>query len=238
MRIPRGVKSIEIRSASGAAAHVTRPVIVEEIVKWFDALPKFVPRPCPYPVRVPPTVTFVFDDREMNAVATAVDRLPGTCAGEIGYGNDLMVAYAPLADDGFVARVSRLLGVRLGSPPTLPAGVRKIKILAHGARFGITNRAKVETIVRWFAELGPVPPGVYHCPAIVSGPAVSLVFLNAKGVVVAEARYVLDFEDRTLVSGPCNPITLDLPGAPARRLLGGRVLLRVQQLLGIRLKKG
>ena len=104
-RLPDGVTKIEIHSAAGVSAHVRSPTEVATIVNWFDALPPFVPRPCPYPVYSPPTVTFVFHGSGA-ARTTAVDRLPGTCSGEIEYGGA-----AALADDGFVARVSRLLGV-------------------------------------------------------------------------------------------------------------------------------
>jgi hypothetical protein len=64
-----------------------------------------VARPCPYRVYDPPTLTFVF--RGAGGTRTRfVDRLPGTCGGEIEDGRG-----TALADDGLVTRVSRLLGV-------------------------------------------------------------------------------------------------------------------------------
>jgi len=41
----------------------------------------------------------------------ATARRPGTCSGEVTYSDTGQVKYAPLADNGFVARVSKLLGV-------------------------------------------------------------------------------------------------------------------------------
>ncbi len=117
-RVPPGTRLIAIHSATGVSVRVTKPAEIRQIVAWFDALPRFVPRPCPYPVRKPPTVTFVFEGKNDSFLGRAVDHLPGACSSMIEFTNDGQVKYAPLADDGFVARVARLLGVDLGSRPT------------------------------------------------------------------------------------------------------------------------
>src|SRR5579871_6477026 len=104
-RVPSDVGSIEIHSAAGVSATVSRPAYVRQIVKWFDGLPRFVARPCPYPTYQPPDLTFDF--RIAGSVALhAVDHVPGTCAGEITYDGGVA-----LADDNFVARVEKLIGV-------------------------------------------------------------------------------------------------------------------------------
>ena len=127
-RVPAGVRSIAIRNASGVTATVARPASVRLIVEWFDALPRFVARPCPYLMGpTPPDVVFDFRAAGGDVLLHAVDHAPGTCPGEIAYGNDLDVKYAPLADDSFVARVSRLLGVRLGARLTTATNERLAK---------------------------------------------------------------------------------------------------------------
>jgi hypothetical protein len=125
-RVPGRVTSIRIRSATGVTARVTRPATVRQIVKWFNTLPRFVARPCPYPVHQPPDVTFDFRHAG-GVVLHAVDHLPGACSGEITYGNDGQVGYAPLADGNFVARVSKLIGVDIDRSATTAGNKRLAK---------------------------------------------------------------------------------------------------------------
>lgn len=122
-RLASGVRTISIASEAGSSARVTTAARVATIVRWFNALPRFKPRPCPLLVHEPEPVTFKFLGPR-NAVTTAVDQNPGTCDGAITYGNDGQVRYPTLADDHFVARVSRLLGVDLEARPTT-AGNRR-----------------------------------------------------------------------------------------------------------------
>lgn len=110
-RVPAGVTTIKIHSAGVGTVRVTRPVAVATIVRWFNKLPRFVSRPCPYLIDQPPDVSFAFRSAGGDVVLHAVDHFPGTCSGSITYGNDGQVKYAPLADHGFVPRVSQLLGV-------------------------------------------------------------------------------------------------------------------------------
>ncbi len=109
-RVPAGVTSIRI-SAPDVATTVADPAAVEEIVTWFDTLPHFVARPCPYSNYQPPDVTFDFREAGSGIVLHAVDYAPGTCPGSITYTNATLETNPPLADDNFVARVSKLLGV-------------------------------------------------------------------------------------------------------------------------------
>src|ERR1700687_3635030 len=124
-RVPPGVNSIGVRSATGVTTSVTRPVAVRQIVKWFNALPRFVARPCPYPVYKPPDVGFDFRAAGGGVVLHAVDHDPGTCSGSITYTTVGQVKYAALADDNFVARVSRLTSVDV-DPSARTAGNERL----------------------------------------------------------------------------------------------------------------
>src|SRR5438270_4165695 len=104
-RTPAGVASVHIHSDAGVTVTVTRPADVSQIVRWFDALPPFVALPCPMALGYPPDVSFVFRDSAGRVVRRAVDHAPGSCESEVTYGNTAR------ADHGFVANVSRLLGV-------------------------------------------------------------------------------------------------------------------------------
>src|SRR4051794_31350457 len=87
------VRSIGIHSA-GVWIDVRNPTEIAKIAGWFEALPPFVARPCPY-AYTPPPVTFVFHGP--GAVRrTAVDHAAGTCAAEIEPGHG-----KALADNGF-----------------------------------------------------------------------------------------------------------------------------------------
>jgi hypothetical protein len=104
-RSQASVGSIRIHSAAGVSVTVTKPAEVATIVRWFDQLPRFAARPCPVLIRVPPTVRLVFVGPG-HTRATAVDRLPGTCSGEVERGRG-----KTLAENGRIARISKLLGV-------------------------------------------------------------------------------------------------------------------------------
>jgi hypothetical protein len=99
-RVPDGVSSIRIRSATGITTIVTLPGSVKEIVSAFNALRRFVPRPCPYLRYTPPDVTFDFRSASGAVVLHAVDHAPGTCAGSITLNGQT------LAEGNLVARVS------------------------------------------------------------------------------------------------------------------------------------
>lgn len=104
-RVPAGVRSIRI-SAPDAAITVADPAEVHAIVEWFDALPLWTVRRCPRMDYIEPDVHFDFRDATGAVVLQAVDQAPNACGGSIAYGNR-----RPLADDGFLARVSQLVGV-------------------------------------------------------------------------------------------------------------------------------
>jgi hypothetical protein len=104
-RVPAGVTSVQIRSASGVKVSVTRPREVRQIVRWFEALPPFVARPCPSLLYRPPDMRFVFRTADGGVALRAVALWPGTCSGSI------MSKRKTYAEDDFVARVSRLIGV-------------------------------------------------------------------------------------------------------------------------------
>lgn len=122
-RVPAGVTSIGIRSAAGVAASVSRPEDVSRVVKWFDALPRFLPRPCPIAVVSPPDVSFSFRGTDGSSLLLAVDHAPGSCSGSVTYGGNRPA----LADDGFVAKVSRLLGVDFDENARTAANQREAK---------------------------------------------------------------------------------------------------------------
>lgn len=367
-RVPTGVTSIGIRSTAGVASTVTRPAAVRQIVKWFDALPHFVARPCPLQLSYPPTVRFTFRGAGGSVSLRATDRAPGTCGSTVTYGNAGQVEYAPLADDGFVARVSRLIGVdfaattgtgeneraaqrdaatilrravvptgsrRLATPPNrdlgsassqpgttaladvhaiwkvresfgavsafesahvphgakpagngfasgptrsvqlmfsfpalhgrvssrqlivdvtplgrgwtgirvdaqdvwivarepgekLPAGVRAVEVRSADKALvrRFTNAAEVARIVRWFDALPVVQPAVYHCPAIVFSPSVTLVFLGRDGAVLATVAGPYG----NGLSGPCNPLDVRIRDVAQKPLVGGRFFRRVERL--------
>ena len=146
-RVAGGVSSIRITSATGVAVTVTRRSAVRQIVTWFDALPHFVARPCPYLVHQPPDVTFKFRGAGGGVTLHAVDHVPGTCSGSIAYGNDGQVKYAPLADDNFVARVSKLIGVNF-----------------DGSQTEQNKRAATRDVAR-ILRLAIVPPGSHRVAA-------------------------------------------------------------------------
>ena len=104
-----GVKSIRIRSATGITTIVTPGGVIREIVQAFDALPRFVARPCPSPGYAAPDVSFDFRTADGRVVIHAVDHAPGTCGGSITY-TEGHVKHAALADDNFVARLAKLIG--------------------------------------------------------------------------------------------------------------------------------
>ncbi len=143
-RVPAGVSSIRIRSAAGLTATVTRPAAVGQIVRWFDALPRFRVQRCPLERHFPPTVTFAFRDSGGSVLLRAVDRDPGICGSSVAYTTGGHVARVTLADDDFVARVSRLLGVDFGARPTTAGNRRaarhavgkllRLAVLPPGAR--------------------------------------------------------------------------------------------------------
>ena len=109
-RVPLGVSSIRIRSATGITTTVIGRPAIREIVKRFDALPRFVARPCPYQRYTPPDVSFDFRALGHGVVLHAVDHFPGTCRGSITYSTKGQLKHAALADRNFVAQVSNWVG--------------------------------------------------------------------------------------------------------------------------------
>jgi hypothetical protein len=128
--------------------------------------------------------------------------------------------------------------VLVGHPASrVPAGVGTIDVHSpRGSSRRVTDPDKVAKIVGWIDRLKKVPPGEYACPAMVVHPRhMTLDFRDAAGRQLARATYRFEFGDRTLTSGPCNPIVLTVRGHSERALLGAHFLVRVQRLLGIRL---
>jgi hypothetical protein len=124
----------------------------------------------------------------------------------------------------------------VGHPATrIPPSVRTIDVRAPAGPVRVTDRAKVVRIVRWFDRLPPARQGLFLCPMLVRGPTITFVFRDAGGGVLARARYAANLPHRSLVSTECVPISLSVLGQRGRPLVGGRVLLRVQRLLGVRL---
>jgi len=109
-RVPAGVTSVRIRSATGITTTVICRSCVRRIVQAFDALPRFVARPCPYVRYTPPDVRFEFLTADGTVVLRALDHVPGTCGGSITYGTEGPLKSAALADCKFVALVSAIAG--------------------------------------------------------------------------------------------------------------------------------
>jgi hypothetical protein len=103
-RVPAGVSSIRFRSAAGITTTYILPGAVKDFVKAFDALPRFVARPCPRPPYTPPDVRIDFLTANGAVVLHAVDHAPGTCGGSITYSTPGHLKYAPLTDDNFIPR--------------------------------------------------------------------------------------------------------------------------------------
>jgi hypothetical protein len=120
----------------------------------------------------------------------------------------------------------------VGHPATrVPPGVRTIEIRSPARVVRVSDRGRVLRIERWLDALPAAKSGIY-CPMIrADSPTVRFSFRAANGRVLARASMLDAFKGR---SGPCNPIAFSLPGHPERPLTGGRFLLRVQRLLGVR----
>src|SRR5262249_54920312 len=104
-RVPDGVSSIRIHTATGLTTTVIDPRAVRDIVAWFDALPHRVVRSCARESYYPPDVTFDFRAPGRGVVLHAVDHAPGTCPSAITLNGQ------SLAEDNFVARVAKRVGV-------------------------------------------------------------------------------------------------------------------------------
>jgi hypothetical protein len=119
-----GVRSIDIHGAVGVT-HVTYGYEVRPIVRLFDRLPRFTPRPCPLLRHEPPDVRFVFRDKRGRVLLRAVDHTPGVCGSSISSSNTGQVLYAPLADNGFAQNVSDLLNVSFDADPAKTAANKR-----------------------------------------------------------------------------------------------------------------
>ena len=122
----------------------------------------------------------------------------------------------------------------VGHPATrVPPGVRTIEIRSPARVVRVTERARVRRIERWLDALPAAKSGTYYCPMIIRAgtPTVRFAFRAANGSVLARASLLDAFKGR---SGPCNPIVFSLRGHRGRPLTGGRFLLEVQRLLGVR----
>lgn len=115
----------------------------------------------------------------------------------------------------------------------VPDGVREIDVDAHR----VTSPARVAKIARWFDALPIVQPdAAFSCPALVYGPVVRLAFRTAAGALLAGARMPLRLMTGSLLSTPCSSIRFRIGGHEEPALVGGRFLLRVERLLGVRLR--
>jgi hypothetical protein len=118
----------------------------------------------------------------------------------------------------------------------VPAGVREVDIRSsRGISRRVAEPARVARIVRWFDALPRLRHTNvrYFCPMIRAGsPVVRFAFRGASGRVLARARVLDAFRG---ISGRCNAIQFTVPGHRKQPLIGGRLLLRVQRLLGVRL---
>jgi hypothetical protein len=132
-----------------------------------------------------------------------------------------------------LAQLLVTIALAVGHPANrIPAGVRTIEIRSPARSVRVTDPARVRRIERWFDAMPAAEPGLYRCPNIRGGtPRVRFAFLTADSSALARASLLDAFSG---VSGPCNPVAFRLPGHRVRPLIGGRMLLRVQRLLGVR----
>jgi len=124
-------------------------------------------------------------------------------------------------------------------PPSgvVPLGVREIDVGSAGTSHRVTRPRAVATIVRWFDALPIVQPGgAFHCPALVYGPVVQMSFRDAAGALLARARMPMRFRNESLLSTSCTAIQFSVGDRKETPLVGGRFFLRVERLLGIRLR--
>ena len=122
----------------------------------------------------------------------------------------------------------------VGHPATrVPPGVWTIEIRSPARVLRVTERGRVRRIERWLDALPAAKPGTYYCPMIIRAgtPTVRFAFRAANGSVLARASMLDALKGH---SGPCNPIAFSLPRHPETPLTGGRFLLQVQRLLGVR----
>jgi hypothetical protein len=135
-----------------------------------------------------------------------------------------------------VALVATLaLGVHARSPTRAALSrARQVEVRStSGVSRRVTGPARVARVVRWFDAL-PIDRrrGVFACPFIRSdSPTVTFAFLGADGSLLARATVLDAFRG---ISGVCNPIRFSVGDSRPHLLLGGRLLLRVQRLLGVR----
>lgn len=132
-----------------------------------------------------------------------------------------------------LAQLLVTIALAVGHPASrIPAGVRTIEIHSPARVVRVTDPARVLRIERWFDAMPAAEPGRYYCPMIRAGsPRTRFAFVAADGSVLARAS-MLDAFRR--LSGPCNPVAFRIPGHRVTPLDGGRTLLRVQRLLGVR----
>jgi len=119
-RVPARVAAVDVRSSRGASRHVTDPVKVVKLVRWFDALPRLRPgdlRYCPMIRLGGPIVSFAFRHPSGHVVARgkvvdAFRGLSGPCNPIVfrirGHRETLLLG------GRFLLRVQRLLDVRFG----------------------------------------------------------------------------------------------------------------------------
>ena len=112
-RIPSGVRTIDVHRPHGISRHVTDPVKVATIVRWFDALPN-APRGvyyCPLIQYRPPT-TLEFRNGKGDVLARA--RTPGSAACGFSFNFSVLgIAQKSVSARHFLLRVGRLLHMRL-----------------------------------------------------------------------------------------------------------------------------
>jgi len=112
----------------------------------------------------------------------------------------------------------------------VPTGVHAVELRLPGRVFRLTDRSKVARVARWFDRLPTVQPGLFHCPMLVRGPEIDLLFRGARGVL-ARASFAADSVGHSLVSTQCTPIAFSIDGRRETPLVGGRFVFRVMRLV-------
>lgn len=118
----------------------------------------------------------------------------------------------------------------VGHPATrIPAGVRTIDVhYSRGLSRHVTEREKVANVVRSFDALPAAPRRVSYCPLIRYQPPTTFEFRGASGAVLARAR--------TPGHAACGfSFDFSVLGSTQKPVLARRFLVRVGQLLGVRL---
>ena len=148
----------------------------------------------------------------------------------------LTVAVVPRRSGASLRVDAKVVWIYPRSPrEKVPSRVREITLRTPTVNLTVTDRGKVERIIRWFDALPISPPGVAAMCGPVVGPDISLSFRTASGTTLARA------ELPPVPAGVCDPIDFTIGGHPQTPLIDGygpyrgSFVGRLKRLLGVKL---